>query len=123
MKEVMSMDNEKKCNKYEALFIFSDDEAFNNHVKDCPDCQKEHEKYLKVSKLIKEVAPVYLERMKEKKNNNLKKLACCFIAFIGLTSFSCFKMYDNYVAEMNADFDSCVSAIGLPVDEYGFLEL
>ena len=43
------MNNENKCNKYEAYFVFQNEEAFNEHIKNCPDCKKEHEKYLKVS--------------------------------------------------------------------------
>ena len=62
MKEEKYMNNENKCDKYESFFVFRDKEAFNEHLEHCPDCKKEHEKYLKVSALVKEVAPAYLEK-------------------------------------------------------------
>ena len=43
------MDENKKCNKYEALFIFNGEEALNEHIKECSDCKNEHDKYYKVS--------------------------------------------------------------------------
>ena len=78
-------EDRKKCDKYEAFFVFQNEEAFNNHIKECPDCQKEHEKYMKVSSLVKEVAPVYLEKHKKRKMGAIKKLACCFVMFVGTT--------------------------------------
>ncbi len=117
------MDNENKCNKYEAFFIFQDEEAFNIHLKTCPDCQKEHEKYMKVSSLVKEAAPEYLEIIKTKRKNNLKKIACCLILFAGLTSLTALKAYDNYSFQVNFAQDSYIGTLGLPVDDYGFLEI
>ncbi len=117
-------DDRKKCDKYEAFFVFQDEEAFNNHIKECPDCQKEHEKYTKVSSLVKEVAPVYLEKQKKNKFAAVKKLACCFVLFVGITaSYTGYNMYNDYTSQTYWDDDSYVSAMGLPIDEYGFLEL
>ncbi len=117
-------DDRKKCDKYEAYFVFKDEEAFNNHIKECPDCQKEHEKYLKVSSLVKEVAPAYLEKQKKNKFSTIKKLACCFVLFVGITaSYTGYNMYNDYTSQAYWDDDSYVSAMGLPIDEYGFLEL
>lgn len=45
---------DKKCTKYEELFISSDKNALLEHIKICPDCAAEHEKMKKVSGLIKE---------------------------------------------------------------------
>lgn len=117
------MDNQKKCDKYEAFFIFKDEEAFFEHLKNCPDCQKEHEKFMKVSKLVKEAAPVYLKK-RTPKNNIAKRIACCFILFIGITAFTGYQAYDNYSFQINSVEDSYISTMmGLPVDEYGFLEI
>lgn len=119
--------NEKKnkCDKYEAFFVFQNEEAFNNHIKECPDCREEHEKYLKVSSLVKEVAPIYLKKYKTGKVKALKRLVCCFVLFIGLTaSYTGYYMYNDYTVQMYGAEDSAyVSAMGLPVDDYGFLEL
>ena len=118
-------EDRKKCDKYEAFFVFQNEEAFNNHIKECPDCQKEHEKYLKVSSLMKEVAPVYLEKQKkQRKIGVIKKLACCFVMFVGITaSYTGYNMYSDYTAQEYWTQDSYVSSMGLPIDEYGFLEL
>lgn len=118
------MNNENRCNKYENFFIFNNEEVFNEHLKNCPDCQAEHEKFIKISELVKEVAPQYLEKQKNiKKLKAVKKLACCFIAFIGLTSFTGYKLYisDNY--QSNYQDDSYIMTMGLPTDDYGFLDL
>lgn len=50
------MKNKQKCDKYEAFFVFNDEKAFYEHIENCPDCKAQHEKYLKVSSLVKEVA-------------------------------------------------------------------
>ncbi len=117
------MNNENKCDKYEAYFVFKDEEAFNEHLKNCPDCQIEHEKYMKVSKLLKEAAPLYLKKQEVKRISSLKKLACCFIIFAGLSAFTGYKVYDNYSYQYDFDDNSYVSALGLPIDDYGFLDL
>jgi len=117
------MDNQKKCDKYEAFFIFSDEKAFYEHLESCDECFNEHKKYLKVSKLIKEAAPAYLKREHTKKLNTVKKLACCFIAFIGITAFSGVKMYNDSSFQINSMNESYIGTLGLPVDDYGFLEI
>lgn len=117
------MNDEKKCDKYEAYFVFQDEESFNKHIENCPDCKKEHEKYLKVSELVKSVAPEYLKKQKKMKVSSMKKLACCFVAFIGLTAFTGYKIYDNYNMQNDLYDDSYISTMGLPVDDYGFLDL
>lgn len=118
------MNNQNKCDKYEAFFVFNNEEAFLNHINNCPDCKEIHEKQLKVSQLVKEVAPVYLKKKQKEKFNAIKKLACCFVFFIGLTAFSGYKYYDEYtLLQMDMTEESCIDALGLPVDEYGFLEI
>lgn len=118
-------EDKKKCDKYEAFFVFQNEEAFNNHIKECPSCAQEHEKYMKVSKLLKEVAPIYLKKREQKKFGAVKKLACCFLLFVGITaSYTGYNMYNDYTAQTYWSEDtSYISNIGLPVDEYGFLEL
>ncbi len=117
------MNEEKKCNKYEGFFVFQDEGKFFEHLEQCPDCQKEHEQYIKISKLVKEVAPIYLKKRQKDRFNSIKKLACCFIAFIGITAFTGYKVYDNYTIQVNYAQDSYLSTMGLPIDEYGFLEI
>lgn len=120
------MDNNKnKCNKYEGYFIFKDDESLKKHLEECDECKKEHEKYIKVSSLLKEIAPIYLEREnKRKMMTSAKRLACCFVVFVCLVSFTGYKMYDNYLYQSNnSEQESYISEMGLPTDKYGFLSL
>jgi len=117
------MENEKKCDKYEAFFTFQDEEAFNRHIENCPDCKREHEKYLKVSTLVKEVAPVYLARQKEHKNSLLKKAACFIVILTGFIGFTGYKMYNDNSFQISSAEESYIYSMGLPTDDYGFLEL
>ncbi len=116
--------NDNKCDKYEGFFVFQNQEQFDKHIKNCEDCKKEHEKYLKISSLVKEVAPIYLERENKKKMMSAaKRLACCLVVFVGLSAFTGYKVYDNYTYQVSLEQESSVSDMGLPTDEYGFLSL
>ena len=119
------MNNENnKCDKYEGFFVFQDEEKFKEHLEECPTCNQVHKKLLKVSSLVKEVAPIYLEiENKEKMMVAAKRLACCLVVFVGLTAFTGYEVYDNYTYHENLDQGSYVTEMGLPVDEYGFLSL
>lgn len=109
----------EKCNKYEALFTFADDETLLKHIESCDDCRKEHEKMQKVSNLLKEVKPYY----REKRRNIAKvKVACALFAI-------CLSGVTLGVINLNTDisdtikYGSVLSAedLGLPVDSYGFI--
>lgn len=119
------MENEKKCDKYEAFFVFQDEEVFNEHIENCPDCKQEHEKYLKVSSLVKEVSKEYLKKQDEEKKKSLilKRAACFFILLTGLSGFAGYKIYDDNSFQVNTADESYIYAMGLPTDEYGLLEL
>ena len=117
-------DKIKKCNQYEGYFVFQDETKFKQHLIECLDCSSEHEKYQKVSSLIKEVAPIYLEsEQKNKMMRSAKRLACCLLVFIGITGFTGYKWYDNYLYQVSINQESMVYDMGLPTDEYGFLSL
>ncbi len=117
------MDNEKKCDKYEGLYVFRSEDELLEHINNCPDCKEEHEKQQKISNLVKEVAPVYLARMEKEKKTFVKKVACCVAVFTLITSFAGYKMYDSYSYQANIDNDSYIEDIGLPTDDYGFFEI
>ena len=107
----------KKCEKFESLFIFSDEETLMNHVAECDDCKAELEKMEKISDLIKEVRPHY------KKNRfDAVRVACVLFAFVisGLT----FKAVDtNYNLIDTVMYGSELSAeeIGFMTDDYGLI--
>ena len=119
------MENNKKCDKYEAFFVFNDEKAFFEHIEECPDCKAEHEKYLKVSQLVKDVASQYLKRREENKKKTIlfKQAACFLVLLAGIGSFAGYKIYDDYSFQINNIEESYIYAMGLPTDEYGFLEI
>lgn len=123
LKEEKYMNNQNKCDKYESIFTFGGEDALYNHIENCPDCQEEHKKQQKISSLVREVAPMYLKKQETRKISAIKKLACCFVMFVGLTGFMGIKMYDDYSFQTSMVEDSYVENMGLPTDKYGFLEI
>lgn len=111
------MDN--KCSKYEGLFVFSDEEKLKEHLNECEDCQKEHEKMQKISDLLQEVKPYYL-----KKKNRLRRLrvvaSFLFIMFFS-TTFGF--VYTNEDLSDSLMYGEVLTAedLGFPVDSYGLL--
>lgn len=109
----------EKCNKYESLFTFANEETFEEHVCQCEDCKKEHEKMQKVSALLKEVRPYYREKIKNKAK---VKIACAVFAI-------CLSSVTLGVINLNTDisdtikYGSTLTAedLGLPVDSYGLI--
>ena len=117
------MDNNKKCDKYEGLFLFRKEEELLEHIENCQDCKQEYEKHQKISSLVKEVAPVYLAKKEKEKNTFVRRVACCFVILTIVISFAGYKAYDNYSFQANMEEESCISNIGLPIDDYGFFEI
>lgn len=110
---------DKKCSKYEGLFIFSDNETFEKHLEECPDCKAEHEKMQKVSDLISETKFYY----KSKANRKRKLKAVCALAL-----FMCFSGTFSVISN-DSDFADALmygdtltaEDLGFPVDSYGLL--
>lgn len=108
---------DKKCSKYEALFTFGTEEDLLAHIKECPECAKEHEKMQKVSSLIQEVKPHF---KKQRKNLQVFKIACTLLF---LVFSSCSLMYMNTDISDTLKYGAVLSAedLGLPVDSYGLI--
>ena len=102
-----------KCTKYEAIFTFGSKETLENHLASCEDCRKEQEKMDRVSDLLKEVRPYYVEK---------RKMACAVFAIL-------FSGTVLGVVNLNSDvsdiikYGTTLSAddFGFPVDSYGLL--
>lgn len=109
----------EKCNKYEAIFTFGDEEMMKSHLKSCPDCQKEQEEMDKVSSLLAEVKPYYVQK---RKNFAKLKMACAVFTIL-------FSGTVLGVVNLNTDvsdilkYGTTLSAedLGFPVDSYGLL--
>lgn len=105
--------------KYESLFLFRNEEELLQHIQECEDCKREHEKMQKVSELIKEVKPYFRER---RKNLAKVKVACAlFMLMVSGTTLG--------VINFNADVSDTLKYgaalnsedLGLPVDSYGLI--
>ena len=113
----------KKCDKYESLFIFADEETLNIHLQECEECRREHEKMHKVSALVKEAEP---ELKRRAAFFNSLKVACVLFLFItGGVFFQTFApmQLNNSNATMTASIrsgmsfdyeDSIIGDMGLP---------
>lgn len=107
----------KKCNKFEALFTFSDEATLMKHIEECDDCRAEYEEMNKVTDLIKEVKPHY------KKNRfNAVRVACILFAFV--ICCASFHIADrNYALVDNIRYGNQFTAeeLGFQTDDYGLI--
>ena len=111
------MDN--KCSKYEGLFVFSDEEALQKHLEECPDCRAEHEKMQKVSELIKEVKPYFRER---RRNLAKVKVACAlFMLMVSGTTLGVLNFNTDVSDTLKYGAALSAEELGLPVDSYGLI--
>lgn len=109
----------KKCNKYESLFIFSDEKTLIEHISVCEECRKEYEKMNKVSDLIKEVKNEY-----KKPNHVALKVACVLFLFItGGISVDMLDMKYGILDTIQYGEPLTMNDLGFPTDEYGLIQV
>ena len=113
---------EHKRNKDEAYVNFKDDKEFLEHVANCPECTKEHEKMQKVSSFINELRPYFFEHTKRKnKVHYALKSACLTLAlmFFAIGGSALNYQYDivNSIVYHNLSAED----LGFPTDEYGLI--
>jgi len=117
-------DKENKCQKYEQLFIFGDEEKLEEHLKECPHCRELHEKMQKVSALVKEAKPAF---KKERKKTLAIRTVCASMllvfTFFGIGLFGNIADKGMITASNYDDiyYESVIDDWGFPVDEYGLL--
>lgn len=113
----------EKCTKYEALFKFRDEKELEEHIKTCPECQKEQEKMEKISSLIQEVKPYYIKKRKD--SFGRMKVACILGLglFVGvlLGHFAQFVMPTNTNSYDVSSSSYSVNEYGMPIDSYGLI--
>lgn len=109
----------KKCNKYEGLFTFADEQTFKAHLEECEDCRKEQQRMDKVSALLAEVKPYYIS--KRKKNAKLK-IACAMLTIILSSATLGIINFNSDISDI-IKYGNTLSAedLGFPVDSYGLL--
>lgn len=114
----------KKCNQYESLFTFREESELKEHIKNCPDCKEEQAKMDKISSLIQEVKPYYIQ--KRIASFSRMKVACilCFGLFIGLM-LGYFAQYagnsTRYYTSDSTNSLQTTNEYGIPVDTYGLI--
>lgn len=108
-----------KCNKYEALFTFGNEQKLQEHLETCEDCRKEQEMMDKVSNLLKEVKPYYIAK---RRNTAKLKIACAMLTIILCTATLGVVNFNTDVSDI-IKYGNTLSAedLGLPVDAYGLL--
>ncbi len=114
----------EKCTKYESLFTFGNKKELEEHIKNCPDCQAEQEKMEKVSSLLQEVKPYYIQKRKD--SFSRMKVAC--VLGLGLFVGVLLGHFAQYVMPTTAyntsSYDTTTSSVneyGIPVDSYGLI--
>ena len=111
---------DKKCSKYEGLFVFSDEETLKSHLSECEDCRNEQEKMDKVSDLIGEVKFYYLA--KRKKNKTFFKTACAVMLLLFTTvTYGVYENYDDLMDTLQYGTSLSAEDLGFPVDSYGLI--
>ena len=117
---------ENKCNKYEGYFLFSDEKALDEHIKTCPDCQKERAKEERLSELLKDSRFEYKRLVKRNLNKSYAKVACMLFLFLGIGTTTTFNLYNSsdfgITKAYNTQYSSVIENSGLPTDEYGFFD-
>jgi hypothetical protein len=110
---------DKKCSKYEGLFVFSDEETLQKHLEECPDCRAEHEKMQRVSELIGETKFYYKSKFKQAR----KLKAICALAMFMFFTASFSVISDNTDLADSLMYGDTLTAedLGFPVDSYGFI--
>lgn len=111
------MDN--KCTKYEGLFTFSDEETLKKHLETCENCRNEQKIMDKVSNLLQEVKPYYINK---RKNTAKLKIACAMLTIILGTAVMGVVNFNTDISDI-IKYGNTLSAedLGLPVDAYGLL--
>ena len=108
-----------KCNKFESLFIFSDEKALEEHIKVCPDCRAEYERMNKVSDLIKEVKSEF----KRPKYVALKVACMLFIFIAGGVGIQALDLQYGFLDTVKYGEPLTIEDLGLPTDDYGLIQV
>ena len=104
--------------------MFRDEAELEEHLKSCPDCRAEKEKMDKVSMLLQEVKPYYVQQ--RKRSFTRLKVACilCFGMFTGMligyfTQFG----YTSTAGSAYYETTQATNDYGMPIDSYGLISL
>lgn len=108
-----------KCNKFESLFIFSDEKTLKEHVLACSECRKEYEKMNRVSDLINEVKNEY----KKPANIGIKVACALFLFVVGGVSIQMLDLQYGFLDTIKYGSPLTIEELGLPTDDYGLIQV
>ncbi len=108
-----------KCNKFESLFIFSDEKTLKEHLLNCTECRKEYEKMNRISDLINEVKPEF----KKPANVGLKIACALFLFVIGGVSIQMLDLQYGFLDTIKYGSPLTIEELGLPTDDYGLIQV
>ena len=115
----------KKCSKYEGLYTFGNSKELNEHIKNCLDCQAEQEKMNKISELLQEVKPYYIQMHKTYYNRLKIAFVLGFGLFVGVLlghfSQGLIPNSNTYTLSSDSTTSSSFNEYGIPVDSYGLI--
>ena len=110
---------DKKCDKYESLFIFSDEATLQKHLAECEDCRKEHEKMQRVSDLIQEVKEDY----KRPKYRALQVACILFLFIVCGASIEMLDLRYGILDTVKYGAPLTMEDLGFPTDSYGLIQV
>jgi len=114
----------KKCDKYESLFIFSDEKTLKEHIEYCDDCKKEYETMEKVSQLIQEVKPHYKNNSRYNYKYQVLQAACLLFLFVvSGVSMNILDMRYGLLDTVKYGRQLTVTDLGFPTDDYGLIQV
>lgn len=106
-----------KCEKFEALFTFGNEEDLLKHIEECEDCREEYEQMNKVSALIKEVKPHY-----KKTRFTAVRVACAlFLIVLCGTTFQYANNNYSIVDTIKYGQQFTAEDLGFATDDYGLI--
>ena len=119
----------KKCDKFESIFIFRETDEFMAHLDCCEECSEKYSEMIKIENLVKIAKPVYYKGKNKQKIFAFNKIAASF-AFLVCLSFVSGNYSEFYSlqhtlkhSEVSQYVDNSIfNQMKLPTDEYGLLD-
>lgn len=110
----------EKCNKFQQYFIFSNNDDFQKHLEECPDCKAQNDEFERISDLVKEVKFVYKQK---RKNKLITKVACVSALMMFTFSFALFNNVGYFTENVYSEYsqDTIIDEMGMPIDSYGLI--
>ena len=119
----------KKCGRYESIFIFRETDEFMVHLNSCEECREKHSEMMEIENLVKRAKPAYYRSKNQQKIFAFNKVIAGF-AFIVCLSF----VSGNYSefaslqktlkhSEVSEYINNSIfNQMNLPTDEFGLLD-